>query len=108
MKKDLFMELAVEEIPSGMAPQIADGLKSGFERRLKELAVGFGKVVCFHTPRRFALLVSGVAPRAGDVTVESFGPSEAAAFGADGPGGFNQLHYGKPRWYGGSVRYSWQ
>ena len=84
MKKDLFMELAVEEIPSGMAPQIADGLKSGFERRLKELAVGFGKVVCFHTPRRFALLVSGVAPCAGDVTVESFGPSEAAAFGADG------------------------
>ena len=25
-----------------------------------------------------------------------------------GPGGFNQLHYGKPRWFGGSVRYSWQ
>ena len=24
------------------------------------------------------------------------------------PGGFNQLHYGKPRWFGGSVRYSWQ
>ena len=84
MKKDLFIELAVEEVPSGMSPQIADGLKSGFERRLGELAVGFDKVVCFHTPRRFALLISGVAPRAGDVTVESFGPSEAAAFGADG------------------------
>ncbi|MGH8244998.1 MAG: TonB-dependent receptor [Gammaproteobacteria bacterium] len=23
-------------------------------------------------------------------------------------GGFNQLHFGKPRWFGGSVRYSWQ
>ena len=25
-----------------------------------------------------------------------------------GTAGFNQLHYGKPRWFGGSVRYSWQ
>ena len=29
-------------------------------------------------------------------------------FDFTGPGGFNQLHYGKPRWFGGSVRYSWQ
>ena len=29
-------------------------------------------------------------------------------FDFTGPGGFNQLHYGKPRWYGGSVRYTWQ
>ena len=27
-------------------------------------------------------------------------------FDFTGPGGFNQLHYGKPRWFGGSVRYS--
>ena len=25
-----------------------------------------------------------------------------------GTAGFNQLHYGKPRWFGGSVRYSWK
>ena len=29
-------------------------------------------------------------------------------FDFTGPGGFNQLHYGKPRWFGGSVGYSWQ
>ncbi len=29
-------------------------------------------------------------------------------FDFTGPGGFNQLHYGKPRWFGGSVRYSWK
>ena len=29
-------------------------------------------------------------------------------FDFTGPGGFNQLHYGKPRWFGGSVRYTWQ
>ena len=84
MKKDLFIELAVEEVPPGMAPEIADALSKGFEERLRELAIGFGKVLCHHTPRRFALLISGLAPRAGDVTVESFGPSEAAAFNPDG------------------------
>ena len=29
-------------------------------------------------------------------------------FDFTGPAGFNQLHYGKPRWFGGSVRYTWQ
>ena len=28
------------------------------------------------------------------------------AFDFTGPGGFNQLHFGKPRWFGGSVRYN--
>ena len=28
-------------------------------------------------------------------------------FDFTGPGGFNQLHYGKPRWFGGSIAYSW-
>lgn len=83
-KKDLFIELAVEEIPSGMAQQIADGLKSGFEEQLAELAVDFGAVECLHTPRRFALRITDVSPETRDVTVESFGPSEAAAFNPDG------------------------
>lgn len=29
-------------------------------------------------------------------------------FDFTGVGGFNQLHFGKPRWFGGSVRYTWQ
>ena len=29
-------------------------------------------------------------------------------FDFTGPGGFNQLHYGKPRWFGGSIHYTWQ
>lgn len=84
MKKDLFIELAVEEIPSAMAVVIADSLSKGFENGLRELAVGFEKVSCLYTPRRFAVLVEGLEPRQKDMTVESFGPSEAAAFNDDG------------------------
>lgn len=84
MKKQFFIELAVEEIPSGMAPEIARGLSEGFENRLRELEVGFEKTVCFHTPRRFSLMMEGLEPRGKDILVESFGPAEAAAFNPDG------------------------
>ncbi len=84
MKKDLFIEMAVEEIPAAMAPEVARSFSERFENRLRELAVGFEKIVCFHTPRRFALMVGGVEPRQRDMLVESFGPSESAAFDKDG------------------------
>ncbi len=88
MKKDLFIELAVEEIPSAMAPEIARSFSERFQNRLRELGVGFEEnrenTFCFHTPGRFALKVGGVEPRSKDITVESFGPSEAAAFDKDG------------------------
>ncbi|QMU56007.1 MAG: glycine--tRNA ligase subunit beta [Candidatus Mycalebacterium zealandia] len=84
MKKDLFIELAVEEIPSAMAPEIARGLSEGFENRLRELNVGLKKTVCLHTPRRFSLMIEGLEPRGKDTLVESFGPAEAAAFNPDG------------------------
>lgn len=84
MKKDLLIELAVEEIPPAMAPEIARSFAEAFETRLRELGVGFEEIRRLHTPRRFALAVGGIEPRQKDVTVESFGPSESAAFDGDG------------------------
>lgn len=84
MKKDLFTELAVEEIPSSMARGISLSFSQSFEKHLLELAIGFGKIERFHTPRRFVLLVSGIEPKQKDKTVESFGPSESAAFDKNG------------------------
>ncbi len=76
--------MAVEEIPSGMAPGIARALSERFENRLGELGVGFDKITCFHTPKRFSLVIEGLEPGQKDMVVESFGPSESAAFGPDG------------------------
>lgn len=44
------------------------------------------------------------------VIVENIGDEDYVSYTFDftGPGGFNQLHYGRPRWIGGSLRYTWR
>jgi len=42
--------------------------------------------------------------------VENLADEEYVTYTFDftGPGGFNQLHFGRPRWIGGSLRYTWR
>jgi iron complex outermembrane receptor protein len=42
--------------------------------------------------------------------IENLADEEYVTYTFDftGPGGFNQLHFGKPRWIGGSLRYTWR
>ena len=83
---DLLIELGCEELP----PKALDGIRDSFFRSvcdgLEKANVSFDREDSrsFSTPRRIALLLSGVAEGQPDQVIERRGPSVSAAFDADG------------------------
>ena len=84
MSKDLLLEIGTEEVPAHAMPGILKQLKENAEKALTELRLEYDSVRTLGTPRRTALLVSGLAERQPDVESERRGPSIALAFDADG------------------------
>ncbi|MBQ9365553.1 MAG: glycine--tRNA ligase subunit beta, partial [Schwartzia sp.] len=84
MNRDLLLEIGTEEIPAHAMPGILSSLKENAEKSLKELRLDFGDIKTLGTPRRIALIVSGLAENQPDVSSEKRGPSIQAAFDADG------------------------
>ena len=84
MSKDLLLEIGTEEIPAHVMPGILKELKENAEKALKEQRIAYAAVRTVGTPRRAALLVTGLAERQEDVSSENRGPSVAIAFDADG------------------------
>ncbi len=84
MARDLLLEIGAEELPASfVTPALAD-LERILTERMTAARLGHGPVRTYGTPRRLAVLVSGVAERAEDVTREVTGPSVKAAFDKDG------------------------
>lgn len=84
MANDLILEIGTEEIPAAFVPR-ALGLLEGFMRKgLAGGHIGFGEIRTLGTPRRLTLIVTGLAPRQEDASVEVKGPSTKAAFDAEG------------------------
>ena len=84
MKRDLLFEIGTEEIPAHVMPQLLEDLAQLAETMLKEHRLSYEKVRTLGTPRRAALIVTGLAERQEDVNTETRGPSVAIAFDADG------------------------
>lgn len=84
MGKDLLLEIGTEEVPAHVMPGILKELKENAAAALNENRIAFAAVRTIGTPRRTALLVTGVAEKQEDVTCESRGPSVSIAFDADG------------------------
>lgn len=84
MSKDLLLEIGTEEVPAHAMPGILKQLKENAEKALTELRLEYESVRTLGTPRRTALLVSGLAERQPDVESERRGPSIALAFDTDG------------------------
>jgi len=82
--RDLLFEIGVEEIPAGYLDPALAQLQAMFVARAEELKLGFGSVRVLGTPRRLALLVSGLAEKQDDIKEELLGPSKKAAFDAEG------------------------
>ena len=82
---DLLIELGCEELPPKSLANLGQSLFSGFLNQLKkaELAYDEDNSRFFYTPRRLALLVSGVSERQPDQVTERKGPAVVAAFDAD-------------------------
>lgn len=84
MAKDLIFEIGSEELPAGFIPTALSGLERYFEKTFKDKRLGFKELRTLGTPRRLAVIVSGLEERQGDIKVEQKGPSTKAAYDADG------------------------
>ncbi|GAA0201004.1 glycine--tRNA ligase subunit beta [Selenomonas dianae] len=84
MSKDLLLEIGTEEVPAHVMPHLLDDLKRLASNMLAERRFAYENLRTIGTPRRTALLVTGLAERQEDVRTETRGPSVAIAFDAEG------------------------
>lgn len=74
------LEVGVEELPYKFIPMAISQLKNGFETFLNNNNVEFGDVKVMATPRRLAVIVSGLATSQPDVEKVVKGPIAKVAF----------------------------
>lgn len=84
MSKDLLLEIGTEEVPAHVMPHLLADLKRLAGDLLAEHRLGYEGLRTIGTPRRSALLVTGLAERQEDVSTETRGPSVDIAFDAEG------------------------
>jgi glycyl-tRNA synthetase beta chain len=78
--RDLLLEIGCEELPASFVEAALRALPELLKKRLSDLRLGFGAMRALGTPRRLAILVSGVAERQPDLEEEVTGPPAKAAF----------------------------
>ena len=84
MSKDLLLEIGTEEVPAHVMPHLLADLKRLAGDMLAARRIAYESLRTIGTPRRSALLVTGLAERQEDVSTETRGPSVAIAFDAEG------------------------
>src|SRR5680860_100331 len=84
MANDFLLELGTEEIPAKFSPGAMTQLEEQARKRLAELRLTFTDLRIFATPRRLALLVTGLEGKQEDLSMEVKGPAVKAAYDANG------------------------
>ncbi len=84
MSKDLLLEIGTEEVPAHVMPHLLADLKRLAGDMFAERRLAYESLRTIGTPRRAALLVTGLAERQEDVSTETRGPSVAISFDAEG------------------------
>ena len=84
MSKDLLLEIGTEEVPAHVMPHLLADLKRLAGDVFAERRLAYDSLRTIGTPRRTALLVTGLAERQEDISTETRGPSVAIAFDAEG------------------------
>lgn len=82
--RDFLVEIGTEELPPKALATLSKAFSSEILAALKKLELGFGGSESFATPRRLALLVTGLDESQADKTVERYGPAVKACFDGDG------------------------
>ncbi|MBL8742853.1 MAG: glycine--tRNA ligase subunit beta, partial [Myxococcales bacterium] len=77
---DLLLEIGCEELPSSFVESAIQTLPDLATKRFAALRLGHGAVRALGTPRRLALLVTGLAEQQPDLSEEVLGPPVKAAF----------------------------
>ena len=85
-RKDLLVELGCEELPPKALDVIRESFYAGIKAGLEKQNILFdpGESRSFSTPRRLAVLFSGVSARQPDQDQERRGPALTAAFDDEG------------------------
>lgn len=81
---DFLLEIGTEELPPGQIDNLAQALSANLTISLKKLALHYGEVKTFSTPRRLAIIISGLATRQEDQTLDLRGPPVKIAFDPTG------------------------
>ena len=82
--RTLCFELGVEELPAGELKGMALSLESGMCKGINEAGLSFEHSKTFWTPRRLAVVISGLQEAGEATTSEVLGPPVAAATDNDG------------------------
>lgn len=83
-KRDLLLEIGLEEMPARFVTESMIQLGSKVEEFLNEQKVSYGQVKLYSTPRRLAVLVQDVAEAQEDIEEEVKGPAKKIALQEDG------------------------
>lgn len=78
-KRDLLVEVGLEEMPARFVAQTAAQFKEKVEKWLAAERVPFDQITALETPRRFALLINGLAEKQPDRNEEAKGPARKIA-----------------------------
>ena len=82
--RDVFFELGLEELPSGLVESLSQDLLSGVLKAFDETQLPYGKTHVFATPRRIGFWIENVAEQQLHRKIERRGPTAAAAHDAQG------------------------
>jgi len=81
---NLLFEIGTEELPAGFVQPALNQLHKDFIVKAAELELDHGAITVMGTPRRLALLVTGLSDKQADRKEELLGPSKQAGFDENG------------------------
>ncbi|OXS62483.1 glycine--tRNA ligase subunit beta [Cohnella sp. CIP 111063] len=84
MAKDLLLEIGMEEVPARFVRAAMEQLQEKTVKWLEDSRLAYGEVKAYATPRRLAVLVSGLADKQEDVSEDVKGPSRKIAYDESG------------------------
>lgn len=84
MHNDLLIELGTEELPPKALDRLSNAFAVEMQKQLEAAELPFGDITAYATPRRLALLITGVADKQPDRTLDKRGPNVKAAYDKEG------------------------
>lgn len=83
-KRDFLLEIGMEEMPARFVTDAMNQLKDAIASWLKKEAVEFDGITAYSTPRRLAVIVSGMVEKQADTEEEARGPAKKIALDENG------------------------
>ena len=84
MAKDLLIEIGTEELPPKALHTLSTSFGKSLCQSLDDAGLSYEGTELFATPRRLAIIISGLAEQQSDRTVEKLGPAIHAAYDKEG------------------------